>query len=387
MRVHTALFRPDRDGDARAFMARLPAQADVVLAFGAHALGDAHAPAAGAAALAALHERWPQAAVLGCSTAGEIHGAEISDGSLSIATLSLAHSRVRRAHARVGGSAGSWAAGQSIAQQLSAPDLRCVLLLSCGLDVNNSALVGALREHLSPSAVLAGGFAGDGARFADTWVLHEGLPQRDCVTAVGFYGAHIEMRHGCENGMEVFSAERVVTRSQDNILYELDGRPALQVYKEYLGPFAADLPGSGLLFPFSMRSDATAEKSLIRSVIAVDEGQQSMTTIGNMPTGALVRLMRANADKVIAAAGQAARAAAPPAQAVGGALALVVSCVGRRLVLGDRTEYETEAALQALPPGIHQVGFYSFGEIAPHVNSVCDLHNQTITVTTLVETA
>lgn len=382
MRVHTAHYHPARDGDAELFLRGLPEQADVVLGFGAYSLcNEDHG------LFMALRRRWPDAQILGCSTAGEIYGAEISDGGLSLATLQLDHSRVRRASAAVGGPEGSYVAGRIVAEQLAAPDLRCVLLLSSGLAVNHSAIVAGLREHLPAGTVLAGGFAGDDARFADTWVLDDGRPQRDRLTAVGFYGEHIAMRHGCENGMEVFSAERVVTRSRDNVLFELDGRPALQVYKEYLGPFAADLPGSGLLFPFSMRADADAPKSLIRSVIAVDEAQQSMTVIGDIPTGHRVRLMRANFDKVVAAAGLAASAAALPADCVGDSLSVVVSCVGRRLVLGDRTEEETEAALEHGPTGAQQIGFYSFGEIVPHINAVCDLHNQTITVTTLSELA
>lgn len=382
MHVQTLSYRPDPGVDADAALTPLRADAHLVLAFGSYRLA-ARAPRA----LKALYRRWPDALILGCSTAGEIHGPQISDDSLCVAAIRLERATARRASARLHGSPSSYETGRQVAEQLSAPDLRCVLLLSAGLGVDQSALVAALRDHLAPGVVLSGGFAADHAEFRDTWVLEDGGPVADAVTAVGLYGQHLAMRHGCDNGMAVFSGERVVTRSSQNILYELDGLPALDVYKSYLGPFAGDLPGSGLLFPFSVRAHAGADRSLIRSVIGIDEQERSMTLIGDAPEGSLVRLMSANLDQVVAAARRAADSARFTEPVMGDCLALVVSCVGRRLVLGDRTEDETEAAMAHLPPGVHSIGFYSFGEIAPHVSSVCDLHNQTLTVTLLAETA
>ena len=66
-------------------------------------------------------------------------------------------------------------------------------------------------------------------------------------------------------------------------------------------------------------------------------------------------------------------------------LAIAISCVGRRLVLGERTEEETEATLDVLPDGTQQIGFYSYGEISPLSSGRCDLHNQTMTLTTISE--
>jgi hypothetical protein len=66
-------------------------------------------------------------------------------------------------------------------------------------------------------------------------------------------------------------------------------------------------------------------------------------------------------------------------------LAVAISCVGRRLVLGERSEEEVEATLDVLPRGTHQIGFYSYGEISPYVSGPCDLHNQTMTLTTISE--
>jgi hypothetical protein len=181
----------------------------------------------------------------------------------------------------------------------------------------------------------------------------------------------------------VFGPERRVTRSEGNKVYELDGKPALGLYKTYLGERAAELPASAFLFPLSLRLDAGDEKRLIRTVLGVDEAEQSLTFAGDIPAGSLVQLTHGNFEQLIDGASSAASVAA--ASLDGPGLAISVSCVGRRLVLGERTEEELEAALELLPPGTKQVGFYSYGEISPFGTGHCDLHNQTMTLTTIGE--
>jgi len=110
-----------------------------------------------------------------------------------------------------------------------------------------------------------------------------------------------------------------------------------------------------------------------------------MTFAGDIPEGYYAQLMCANFDRLIQGAGEAAVSIGNGAATGQASLAIAISCVGRRLVLGDRAEEETEAALEALPPDTRQVGFYSYGEISPYATGHCDLHNQTMTLTTISE--
>jgi hypothetical protein len=261
--------------------------------------------------------------------------------------------------------------------------------------VNGSELVRGLNANLESSVVVTGGLAGDGDRFKDTWVLDRdgGQPQRVC--AVGFYGDRIRVGHGSKGGWDIFGPERLVTRSNGNVLYELDGKPALALYKRYLGDRAAGLPATALLFPLALRASTSDPKTLVRTVLAVDEAAQSMTFAGDVPEGHRAQLMRANFDRLIGGASEAAlhtrhaTHALPASNASpasnGATLAIAISCVGRRLILGERTEEELEAALHDLPHGTRQVGFYSYGEISPYASGYCDLHNQTMTLTTIQE--
>jgi hypothetical protein len=334
---------------------------------------------------AELRAAYPQSVVVGCSTAGEIDHTRIRDGSISVAVVRFAATRVRQAAKRLGDAHESFEAGVRLANELSAPDLRAAIVFSEGLHVNGSGLVRGLNARLDERVVVTGGLAGDGDRFGKTFVIASGAIETNGVVAVGLYGDAVRVGHGSKGGWDTFGPERVVTKSDGNVLYELDDRPALALYKEYLGERAAGLPGSALLFPLALRESPDKPNSVVRTVLAVDESAQSMTFAGDIPTGYYAKLMRANFDRLILGAEAAAGGASSLREHVGPTLSIAISCVGRRLVLGERTEEETEAALHALPEGTTQIGFYSYGEISPHASGRCDLHNQTMTLTVLSE--
>jgi hypothetical protein len=349
---------------------------DWILYFGATArLEVPHGPA---------HElcaRFPKAICCGCSTSGEILGDHVSDDTIVAALVQFAGTRVKAVAAQVAAPEHSQAAARALAEQLRADDLRHVLVLSEGLQVNGTTLVAGFREALLASVTVTGGLAGDGTRFGRTFT---GLGDRICsgqVVAVGFYGQQLRVGYGTEGGWEAFGPRRLITRSQGNVLFELDNQPALDLYKKYLGERASGLPATGLLFPLQLLAHATAANGLVRTILAVDEQQHSLTFAGDMPEGQYARLMKAGQDGLVQGAAQAAGAAGG-----GGQLAVLVSCVGRRLVLGQRAEEELEAVRKALPPGGVAVGFYSYGEICPPTGlRNCELHNQTMTITTFTE--
>jgi len=345
----------------------------LVLVFGGAGYRDAPAP------LAELTRAYPRAKVTGCSSAGEIHGARISDDTLSVVVVRFDKTHVRLARATLG--ADSTDAGASLARELAAPDLRAVLVFSDGLAVNGTALLRGIHSVVGRDVIVTGGLAADGDRFQHTWVFHEGGPVEGSVVAVGLYGDAVGVSHGSRGGWDVFGPERIVTRAEQNVLYELDGEPALDLYKKYLGDRAAGLPSTALLFPLALRTTAGV---VVRTILGVDEATQSMTFAGDVPKDSVVQLMRANFDRLIDGAADAGRDAVAPRSP---SVALAVSCVGRRIVLGERTEEEVEGAFESVPDGDVLVGFYSYGEISPLATGECGvLHNQTMTLTRLWET-
>jgi hypothetical protein len=361
----------------------LPTELDgprtLVLAFGAPLYGQDEA------AFQALRDALPQAVQVGCSTAGEIFEGEVRDNTLSVAVIRFESTELVRAVTPVADREDSAAAGQRLAAQLQHPGLQAVLLFSEGVQVNGTALVDALTRHLPPSVALSGGLAGDGDRFGSTWVWDGRRALDRSIVAVGLCGERIQVGLGSGGGWAHFGPERHITRAQGQVLYELDGRPALDLYKDYLGELAARLPAAALRFPLSVSQGAGNEGAVVRTILGVDEVNRALVFAGDIPQGGTARLMRVNHLNLVESGGLALAGAAQDASPQGPALCLAVSCVGRRLVLGEHTEEELEPASQRLPPGSAQVGFYSYGEISPAGGACSRLHNQTMTVSVLWE--
>jgi hypothetical protein len=376
--LETFTFDRKRGWSIKSFP-KLNSDRTLVLVFGATSYLDDDAP------LCDLQRAFPDSHIAGCSTAGEIHEATLMDECLCVAVMQFKHTSLTTVTAPVRSPEDSSRAGEMLAHQLQQPGLRGALVLSDGLKVNGSELVRGLNASLPDHAVVTGGLAGDGDRFKRTWVIKNGKPAEGIVSAVGFYGERVHIGHGSKGGWDVFGPERLVTRSRGNILFELDHKPALPLYKEYLGDRASELPASALLFPLALRKDAKDPKRLVRTVLSIDEAKQAMVFAGDTPEGYLAQLMRANFSRLIEGAAESALMTRQTCKTDAPCLAIAVSCVGRRLVLGARTEEELESTLEVLPAHSRQVGFYSYGEISPYSTGKCDLHNQTMTLTTIAE--
>lgn len=366
-------------GWSKALPAHLDSAETLVLAFAAPAYADDPVE------FAELAAAFPTSRIVGCSSAGEIHSHQVADDTLVVAVTRFARTQVVMAACPIAAMSDSFSTGTRLGAELAAAAPQLVLVLSDGLAVNGTELVKGLSEALPKGTMICGGLAADGDQFERTWVLVGGVPRSGFASAVALSGPLV-VGAGSQGGWDSFGPERKITRAEGNVLYELDGKPALALYREYLGELASDLPASALRFPLAVRDSATAGTSVVRTILAVDEATQSMTFAGDIPNGGRARLMRSNNDRLIVGAMRAAVDASASLDDQP-ALVVAISCVGRRLVLGARTEEETEATLEALPSGSHQVGFYSYGEISPGSFAQCEVHNQTMTLTAFREIA
>lgn len=330
-----------------------------------------------------LQQQFPESHIAGLSTGGEILADEVFDDTIAATAIELEKSHVRTAQIRLTNNLTSSDAGRRLIQQLPIEGLRLVWLLSDGLKINGSELIRGCRELLPGKVMITGGLAGDGPDFNTTYTGCDAEPETEQLVAIGFYGEHLQISSSSFGGWDHFGPMRTVTRSAGNVLYELDGQPALALYKHYLGDEAENLPGSGLLFPLSIRPSHQEESAVVRTILAVDETSNSLTFAGNVPEGYSAQLMRGNFDRLIEGA---ANAAEHLKQQQGRGLALLVSCIGRKLLMGQRINDEVEVVADILGPDIALTGFYSYGEIAPDgYTGQCELHNQTMTITLLQE--
>jgi hypothetical protein len=352
----------------------------LVIVFGAREALDA------GDALAGLRARYPDACLVGCSTAGEICGSRIADGSVVASAIQFDRVRVRESFETPSSPQDVSEAAARLARALVAPDLRHVLVFSDGLHINGSELVKGLTAAMPPGVSVTGGLSADGSLFQRTLVVSGGRAHDGGFVGVGLYGDGLRVGYGSQGGWEPFGPRRHVTRSEHNLLLELDGEPALDVYRRYLGPHAASLPSSGLLFPLSIELPGE-HRPIVRTILGIDEARGGLVFAGDVPTGVQAHLMRARLDGLVdGAIGAAATCRAACLEEP--EFALLVSCVGRRLVLRQRTEEEIEGVRQILGERPSMAGFYSYGEISAFdPQSPLALHNQTMTITTLAEAA
>jgi hypothetical protein len=351
----------------------------VVFVFGARSLMQAGAP------VGELRDHFKGAAMLGCSTSGEIVGDMVVDDSVIATLADFEHTQLRFASAAIGEAKASYNVGKELAQQLNDASLRHVFVLSDGLHVNGSDLARGLAGGVSKGVSITGGLSGDGTNFAETWVVADGTAGPQRVAAVGLYGDGLRIGYASMGGWEPFGPLRTITRAEGNILYELDKRSALDLYKSYLGSHAEQLPSSALLFPILV-TDAKGGRGVVRTVLSVDEQKKSMTFAGDIPQGGTAQLMKTNVDDLVDGATSAAKASLSGLGDRQPDLAILVSCVGRKLVMKQRTEEEIEAIRNVFGRDTKISGFYSYGELCPFVHGgECRLHNQTMTITTFAE--
>ncbi len=311
---------------------------------------------------------------------------QTSDEGLVVCVARFTHTRLRRFHVELGSTLGAETAGQQLASALcDTPGLAGVLVFADGLQVNGPELVRGLTSGLPENLPIAGGMGGDGTRQACTWTMHPDGPAQASACVIGLYGPHLRMARSCRGGSFGFGQRRLVTRAQGHTVEEIDGQPALQLYRQYLGRYASGLPEAASHFPLTVFRRAEDTHGVIRYVLGIDAEHQTIDVAGDIPAGSLVQLSRAGRSELLEGAFQAAedlRDALPDDQPV---LALVVSCVGRRHVLGEQTAEELEPVATTLPTGSVLAGFYSFGEISSNPGQRCDMHNMTLTLAALWE--
>ncbi len=327
---------------------------------------------------------YKDASYIFCSTSGNIEHNHVIDNGIVITAFNFEKSTYKIEEACLKLTPNCTEMGADLGARLKQKDLKHVLLFCDGLKINISQLLEGFKSILG-NMPITGGLAGDELRFERTLVGVNSLQHQGRCVAIGLYGENLNVGFASVGGWHTFGPERTITKSENTILYELDDKPALELYKKYLGPVADDLPGSALLFPLQVYYN-NPDMSLTRTILNVDEENNTMTFAGDIPQGAKARLMRASYNNLVDGAIQAAQEGITFLNNQTPELALLISCVGRKMVLKQQVEEEVEEMINIIGENTCYTGFYSYGEIAPFSHlKTSQLHNQTMTLTLLSE--
>jgi hypothetical protein len=377
MKIQQIAFQSNKWQDISETKEFNPLKANLVFAFGERKCLEKIKP------YQHIRNLYPSAEIVINSTSGEIFNDLTHSDTIIVTAVEFEKTIVRTAQVDIHHHSESVKAGEYVAENLLSDDLKAIFILSDGSNVNGTAFINALKEKTDNKIFISGGLAADGNRFEKVLVGLNENPQSGKTVGIGFYGEFLTIGNGNKSGWEGFGPEREVTASENNVLYRINDRVALDIYKEYLGKYATDLPVNALLFPLSMR--ISDDEPVIRTILSIDEVNQSMTFAGDMPKGSLVRFMRANLDQIIDASAKAASNSVATFEDAP-ELAILVSCTGRKLILGQRLDEEIETVRDVFGNNTIITGFYAYGEICPqHPDSQCELNNQSMSITTFSE--
>jgi len=333
-----------------------------------------------------LRAIYPNAHIIGCTSSGNILNNTLRDVSLIATAVKFCAGFTRLSIADFTKEDDLIEVSQKLVEELPKEGLKHIFILADGLRTNGSSLAIGANQAYNGKFPITGGLAGDDNRFEETWIIADDIPRQGRIAAIGFYGDTIHVSSACYAGWDEFGITRRITRAEGNTVYEIDHQPALTLYKKYLGEFANQLPSSALRFPLSIKPSENSQ-SVIRSIMAIDESEQSLTFAGDVPEGSFARLMKTDIDNLINGLEYMINNMHKKNHL--DALGLIVSCVGRRVILDQLTDEELETVCQAVGENVQLTGFYSYGEFAPHSETLqtCQLHNQTMTITVIYEDA
>jgi hypothetical protein len=331
--------------------------------------------------LRAVREATGGAPLSGCSGEGTISGDYADESNFSVVVMVISSEELRwRNGLATGLGADSYATGQLVAQSLSSDlgaDSVGLFVFPDGTTVNFDHFFAGLEANLTSDRFLPfwGGGAGDNLAMVQTYQYCDDEVVSDGVAYALLSGeAHLASTIGI--GYIPIGGERTVTRSQGNVIYEIDGKPALEVLQEYLPDLAlADdwgryIPTFGLSFraPSYMKDGYMKdEEYLLRGINSVNTADGSVSLQTDVQEGSSVWFSSRDKEKITTGFD---RMAEQIKEELGGAQPKLVfhfDCCSRgRLMFRDQEKVQLLRLFrQAVGPEVPWAGFYTYGEIGP----------------------
>jgi hypothetical protein len=376
---------------ARAALAQLDGSADFALVFatGSHDQ---------ACVVEAVREVMPGARLAGCSAEGVIVGGRTGEVDHAVSVLAVRSDGVRFEPILVKGfTEAPTEAGRALARLCSGPgadDIVALFLMIEGLAGDATAMLAELRRALPRAIPVIGGAAADCQLFERTHQYCDGEVVSGAIAGFLLRG-RADLRFGVSNGCTTVGLERTATRVRDGWLCELDGRPAWEVFREYLDGDAEDLSAEGSAYLSIGLSLAAldhgehAEPFVVRTPVKLDKETGSLFFPGGgIREGSRIRLTRRNAELIKRSA---ERCAASIAEHGGGrtpAFVVQFDCAGRGRVLfgDDAAPVILEPLQRALGTTIPWIGMHTYGEIAP-IGDALWFHNYSVVLCAVYEGA
>lgn len=330
--------------------------------------------------------------MVGGSTAGEISGSGISNESVVIMALgsdTLDFATGIGLDMSQDETACGVALVDDFRHRISIKEASSLLIFPDGMGGDGLKVIDGLQSVMGTGFEIVGGYLGDGEDFRTTFQYFNGKVYNNAMPGLLICGkAGFRTGIGVRSGFESIGNRFYCTAAEGNIVKEFDNERALDLYKEFLGDERFQrLPGICLEYPFGLIDDkvsiAGKEYFQLRCCLAVDHEKGSITLAASIPEGRAITLTTASRGDIINGAKLAAEQAKESLKDAKPEAILMFSCVGRKLILGRRTQEEVAVVKEVLGKDVPLIGFYTYGEIGPidktrEELSVSKFHNETV---------
>ncbi len=331
-----------------------------------------------------IQSLFPTSDLVGFSTSGHYISNEIEDDNIVYAALKFESSSVKVQTYNISDFSNSGELGEGIAKNIEElSKVKGIGIISDGGQVNGTELMTGLSMNLDNKIPIFGGMAGDQARFEATMTGLNEMPSHGNVIVISFIGEKLNISTAHDDGWSSMGMEFTITSSEGNILNTADNKNIYDMLHELLEPENEDeFNRNTLFYPFSLTTDDGV--SVIRTPIKVNHKEKTLVYAGDMPQGAKITLMKSNTMDLLDSAMHATTATKNEDKLE--SFLFAISCVGRRVVLGDMASEEYEE-ISNIYDKAKILGFYSYGEFTRSAgdDSYCKMHNQTFTLASISE--
>lgn len=317
----------------------------------------------------------------GCSSCGEFlydtNNQVITEGGVVCLMMTLIpesfditqFNGLGRSSFELGNNIGKWAG-----ERFEKP---AILILGSGLETDGEQLVRGIQHVAGNDVSMFGGLAGDDTQFKETFVFSEEKLENNGAIVMALNTSQYIIQGLATSGWVSIGADKIITHAEGNIVYTIDGQPALDVYKDYLNVSDTDLPEIGVEYPLLIKKPGAQD--VLRAVINVDREKKSLIFAGTVPNGAVVTFSSSPGFEIIESTRNKVNEFHNHNEEAD--LLILFSCMARHNALGPTISEEIDEAWHNWAKPL--IGFFTYGEIGNNYNAACDFYNETFTMVSI----
>ena len=330
-----------------------------------------------------IYEKWPDLQLIGCTADGEFSSeCDYVEDSLVLTLFVSKNINIVSGFFDNTSTDPSKEYSQVLSEAVSrlGQKPKLCILFSDVLKTNGETVMEQITMLTEGKLPIVGGISADSWRFDECKQFFNNISSAT-ISPFLLLAGEFDFSVGMDSGWEPIGEIGTVTKSEGNVLYEINHKPALEFYRDILGENTKPT----LELPIALYDEFGSFRFMRTTFENYDRNTGAVTYLGNVPMNYKVRITMVNRESILAGAkssiDQAIRTFPPNELPV---IALCFTCSARRVLLGTRTIEESQIVREKIGDRIKFSGFYTYGEFCPISTKLFnEFHNETFVVVLL----